>query len=239
MGLKEAALDSVSFRAAVIHIGDQVDQVEKWLDNYAKAVTRMAQEVGTLETLTTGFLSAAAPPQGISEAIIDHDYTLQAAKRFGEGSQTFWGATIQALRKLESNMAAPMRNFLENEIRPFKDARRTLVETQRIYDNVGVKYYSQKKTTEASSLREDAFQLHEARKAYLRASLDFAVAAPQLRMALDKTLVRIFHDQSKNIGPGRNAAFNNWATEIDRIRGWGKEMEMGERVFRQIGRAHV
>jgi VAD1 Analog of StAR-related lipid transfer domain/PH domain len=98
------------------------------------------------------------------------------------------------------------------------------------------RYSSQSKTKEASSLREDAFQLHEARKAYLKASMDYSVLAPQVRHALDKLLVKIFSDRWRDMKNSRDAlaaSFGKWSGDIDRIRGWSKEMENNERVFKR------
>lgn len=85
-------------------------------------------------------------------------------------------------------------------------------------------------------MREDAFQLHEARKVYLKASMDFCVAAPQLRMSLDKLLVKIFFERSRDMRTSRDStstAFSKMCTDLDRIRGWSREMENGERTFRR------
>ena len=104
---------------------------------------------------------------------------------------------------------------------------------------------SQSKTKEPSSLREDAFQVHETRKAYLKASLDFCLLAPQLRYTIDKLLVRVSSDQWREMRRSREnggANFLKWGTEMDRVRGWSKEMEAGESVFRrelQIARREI
>ena len=95
---------------------------------------------------------------------------------------------------------------------------------------------AQAKTKEASSLREDAFQIHEARKAYLKASMDFCVAAPQLRLSLDKMLVRVFFERWKDMKTTRDAiggTFAKTGIDLERIRGWSREMENGERAFRK------
>jgi hypothetical protein len=107
---------------------------------------------------------------------------------------------------------------------------------QRTFDGLISRYSSQSKTKEASSLREDAFQLHEARKAYLKASMDYSVLAPQVRTALDKLLIKIFSDRWRDMKNSRDAlatSFGKWSGDIDRIRGWSKEMENNERVFKR------
>lgn len=81
-------------------------------------------------------------------------------------------------------------------------------------------------------MREEAFQLHEARKAYLRASLDFSVQAPQMRNALDRLLVRVSFDQWREFRLFHNnnsSTFSKWSGEMDRIKGWVHEMEASDR----------
>ena len=120
MGLKEAALDSPTFRATTLHFSEQVDSVEKWLESYTKVTTKLAHEVSTLETLIKAFLAHSSPPSHLSEAIVDHDYTLLAAKRYGEGAKEFWGSIVTGLKKLDSTMIDPMRAFIQNDLRNFK-----------------------------------------------------------------------------------------------------------------------
>lgn len=130
-------------------------------------------------------------------------------------------------------------------MRNFKDARKYLEQTQKIYDTTLARFVGQSKTKEPSSLREDAFQVYETRKAYLKASLDFCLLAPQLRYAIDKLLVKVAFEQWREMRRSRDSSggsFVKWGTEIDRVRGWSKEMEAGEGVFRrelQIARRDI
>lgn len=236
MGLKEAALDSPTFRSGFTHFSEQVDLVEKWLEGYARCSSKLSYEVGNFESLVNGFLAQMTPPIHLSEAVIDHDYTLLAMKRYGEGAKEFWMATISGLKKIQANMVDPIRTFLHSDLRSFKESRRNLHATQKELDNLQSRYSGQAKTKEPSSLREDAFQLHEARKAYLKASMDFSVLAPQLRMALDKMLVKVFADQWRDMrNPRQNisGSIGKWGSEIERVRGWSREMENGETAFRR------
>ncbi|KAL8694239.1 MAG: hypothetical protein Q9218_001065 [Villophora microphyllina] len=236
VGLKEAALDSPSFRSGVSHFADQVDLVERWLDAWSKSVSKVTHEVAPLEGMINGFLSQMLPPANVSEAVIDHDYTLLALKRYADAAKDIWTSTIQGMMKMDINMVEPVRSFLQNDLRAFKDTRRVLEQTQKAVDGLLYRYSAHSKTKEPSSLREDAFQLHEARKAYLKAAMDFSVMAPQLRMTLDKVLVRICSDQwrdLRNLRGGLSAAARMWNNDIERVRSWSREMENGEGAFRR------
>ena len=53
--LKEASLDSPTFRSIVIHYAEQVELVEKWLDAFIKASVKLVNEVvGTRDYVTRG-----------------------------------------------------------------------------------------------------------------------------------------------------------------------------------------
>lgn len=236
MGLKEAALDSPTFRAGCTHFSEQLDLVERWLEAYTKCVSQLSRDVGNFENVVNGFLSQTVAPAHISEALLDHDYTLLAMKRYSEGARELWTGTISAMKKMEGNMIEPLRAFLQNDLRSFRETRRNLDQTQRQFDTLQSRYSGQTKAKEASALREDAFQLHEARKAYLKASMDFSVSAPQLRMALDYILVKIFSNQWQDMRGHRQKMSNSvekWGNEIDRVRGWSREMQNGEKIFKR------
>ncbi|KAJ4343098.1 SNF1-interacting protein [Ascochyta clinopodiicola] len=234
--IKEAALDSPTFRATAVHFGDQIELIERWLDSYVRATSRLASELSTLQGIVDTYVQASHPPLQLSEAIIDHDYTVLALKRFGEGAREYWNSTCRSMKKAETSVCEPIRAFLNNDLRVLKEARKNLDATQRTLDGAVARYASQPKSKEASSLREDAFQLHEARRAYLQASMNFCILAPQVRLTLDKVLVKVIHEQWRDMKAASDAptkAFALGNSDIERVRGWSKEMENGERVFKR------
>ncbi|KAI7185913.1 hypothetical protein D0869_08513 [Hortaea werneckii] len=236
VGLKEAALDSPTFRATALHFADQIEIVERWLDGYVKAASKIVAEVSSLESLVNSFLSQSMPPVQVSEAVLDHDYTMLAMQRYGEGAREFWQSTLRGVKRSDSTVIEPIKHFLSTELRAFKENRNALQATQKSFDHVIARYLSQSKTKEASSLREDAFQVHEARRAYIKASMDFCTGAPQVRASLDKLIVRIFSDQWKDMRASReanNGIFAKLSSEMERVRGWSSEMDNSERAFKR------
>lgn len=236
VGLKEAALDSPTFRATSTHFFDQIDAVERWLESYVRAASKLVAEVSNLETLVNAFLAQSTPPPGVNEAILDQDYTLLCMRRYGEGSREFWSRTIGGVKRYEQNVVEPIRGFLVGDLRGFKESRRVLEQTQKSFDAVLARYLGQSKAKEASSLREDAFQVHESRRAYLKASMDVCTSAPQLRAGLDKLLVRVFTEQWREMRSNREGSqfnFQKMNAEMERVRGWSKDMETSEKAFRR------
>lgn len=189
-----------------------------------------------LQALVDSYVQASHPPLQLSEAVLDHDYTVLALKRFGEGAREFWNSTLRSMRRAESTVCDPIRAFLHNDLRILKEARKNLESTQRTFDGAVARYAGQIKTKEPSSLREDAFQLHEARRAYLTASMNFCVLAPQVRLTLDRILVKVVNEQWRDMRTANESAakgFSMWTIDVERVRGWSKEMENGERVFKR------
>ncbi|EXJ82043.1 hypothetical protein A1O1_08111 [Capronia coronata CBS 617.96] len=236
VALKEAALDSPSARASVVHYGEQVELLERWLDDYMKATNRLVAESTTLENVLDSFISHSLLPTTISESMLDHDYVTLAMKRYGDGAKDYWMSMIAVVKRLTTMVVEPIKSFLYNDLRAFKDARRAVESSQKTLDHLQAKYAGLGKSKEASSLREDAFQLHEARKTYIKAMMDFFSVAPQFRFALDRMLVKVFLDQWREMKVSRDntaATFQRNSDEMQRIRGWMNEMEASERMFRK------
>ncbi|RMZ86890.1 hypothetical protein DV736_g5885, partial [Chaetothyriales sp. CBS 134916] len=236
VGLREAAIDSPTARAMVAHYGEQIDLLERWLEEYCRATTRLAAESPTLESILTNFTSHAIVPVAITESMLDHDYDVLAMKKYAEGAKDFWMSVVSVVKRLGALVIEPIRVFLANDLRAFKDARKAVEISQKNFDTVHAKFAGLSKAKEASSLREEAFQLHEARKQYLRALMELSALAPQFRFALDKLLVKVFYDQWKEMRASRDSTattFQRSAADMDRVRGWLTEMETSEKAFRR------
>ncbi|KAI0180445.1 hypothetical protein GGR52DRAFT_244428 [Hypoxylon sp. FL1284] len=231
--LREAGLDSPSFRAAAVHTAEQVDAIERWLEGYVRTTAKLSHDMLGLEETINTYLSKIIPPPTINA--VDHDYTALALKRFSEGSRDWWMQILGLARKMDVVSVEPIRNFLQGDLRNFKEARRTLEQTQKVFDTTLARCVGQSKTKEPSSLREDAFAVYETRKAYLKASMDFCFFAPQFRFNLDKLLIRVSCDLWREMKRSRDAAgsFGKYGHEMDRVRGWSKEMELSEPMFKR------
>ena len=234
--MKEAALDSPTSRASVIHFAEQVELIERWLEDYLKSTNRLTAESLTLEGVLNNFISLATLPTSISEAVVDQDYSIIAMRKYSEGAKDYWMSMLGVIKRMNSLVVDPIKGFLHNDLRVFKDLRRILEQSQKTFDALQNKYAALGKSKEPSSLREDAFQLHEARKTYLKASMDFFLFVPQLKLSLDKLLVRLFFDQWREMRishDNTSVTFERNVQDMERVRGWTQEMENSEKTFRR------
>ncbi|KAK8933174.1 putative PH domain-containing protein [Metarhizium anisopliae] len=232
VGLNEAALDSPTFRATASHFTEQIEAVEKWLNGYVNSTSKFAHEIQGLEDTINTYLTKTMP--SAADGIIENDYAFLALKRVGDGQRECWQQLLSSVKRMDTAVIDPIRNFLSGDMRNFKEIRRILEQSQRAYDSTLARYIGQSKTKEPSALREDAFSVYENRKAYIQASLDYCQLAPQLRLATDKLLVKVCNEIWKDLTRSRDAVVNatRWTWEMDRVRGWAKEMEASEGVFR-------
>lgn len=231
--LNEAGLDSPTFRSNALHFADQVEAIERWLEGYSRTAAKLSHDMLGLEAVVNDYLSKIVPPQNVVS--LDHDYTALALKRISEGSREWWTHILGLAKKIDTTSAEPIRNFLQIDLRNFKEARRNLDQAQKTFDTTLARYVGQQKTKEPSAIREDAFAVYETRKVYLKASMDFCQMAPQLRFALDKLLVRVSTDLWKEMKRSKDTAgsFGKWGQQMDRVRGWSKEMELTESAFKR------
>ena len=70
--------------------------------------------------MINGFLTQTVPPTNVSEAVLDHDYTLLAIKRYGDAARDIWTSTILGMRRMGGNMVEPVRILMQNDLRNFK-----------------------------------------------------------------------------------------------------------------------
>ncbi|CAM1505581.1 Fc.00g112180.m01.CDS01 [Cosmosporella sp. VM-42] len=232
VGLNEAALDSPTFRVTATHFSEQTEAVERWLNGYVSSTSKLTHDILALEETINNYLSKTMP--SAADGVVDNDYTFLALKRVGDGSREYWMQLLSTMKKMDNAVVDPIRTFMTGELRMFKECRRALEQAQRTFDSTLARYVSQSKTKEPSSLREDAFAVYETRKAYLKASMDFCQLAPQLRFSMDKLLVKICSNIWQEMRRCRDAVTNatRWGQEMDRVRGWSKEMEASETIFK-------
>lgn len=234
VGLKEAALDSPTFRSTTSHLSDQFDILERWLEEYVKSGTRLTQDAVAFESSVNSWLQHTIPPSTVGQAALDFDYTLLAAQKYSRVAAEAWQSTFRTVRRHETRAIDAIRVFLTSDLQTFKETKRTLTTTQRVFDHILARHSGQTRSKEPSSLREGAFQLHEARKAYLKAAMDFCIQGALIRAALDKLLVKAFTDKFNDLRAARDdtaTLFRETGPLMDRIRGWGNEMQDSERAF--------
>lgn len=241
---KEAALDSPTFRTSMNHLNIQFENLDRWLTSFITATQKLSQEMEgmlccfccyfvvltrwiVLQELANAVISKFVP-SFVTQGITDHDYTMLAMRRYAESSRHFWTNIIKKVRSQHAGIIEPLVHFQRNELKRYKESRKLFENLQGIYDNSLSKYLSLSKNKEPSALREDAFQLSEAHKAYIKASFDLGCTMSVIQSKLDICLVRTL-SHPWILSPKEFAVADPVAQRIGvemlRLRSWAKSMQ--------------
>ncbi|CAN3371836.1 hypothetical protein DIURU_000490 [Diutina rugosa] len=222
VNLKEAALDSPSFRASVNHLDIQVDNVEKWLRALVSSCRKLPSYLKELQSFFNSFLEHLVPTF-LQDGLIDQEYTVQSLRTSLEGLRRLWGL---ALSMLQVNLTSieSLNSIMQKSIAHYKEVRQRFEVNQHKYERYLALYASTSKTKDASMIVEDAQELFKVRKAYIHASLDLVIEINQLSSQLDSYLVKM----STNLWKTKRSLFSDTVMpgyreswdKIHRIQAW-------------------
>jgi hypothetical protein len=86
----------------------------------------------------------------------------------------------------------PLSAVMKNELKDFKESRKQFERILEKYENQLSRYSILSKQKESSALREDAFQLYDIQKLYVRHSGDYFVKLMSFKSNLENLLVQCF-----------------------------------------------
>lgn len=93
---------------------------------------------------------------------------------------------------LEDLLLNPLQNMIKNDLKSYKDSRKQFEKTLDKYETQLNRYNVLSKQKEASALREDAFQMYELRKLYIRNSSDHFAKLVSFKANLEILLIECF-----------------------------------------------
>ncbi|OBZ89021.1 putative PH domain-containing protein C19A8.02 [Choanephora cucurbitarum] len=189
--LHDAITDSPVYRSSSLHFDEQLDLLEKWLDTLSKNMKLYVDKLNKFN-LETNTLCKKVIPVGIDDMMIDPNFTAGLIKSFSDALQTSLAFKTKLVSDLEDNFIQPLQLFLKTNLKDFKEFRKQHEKTLERFEAQLYKYAGQSKTKEASALREEAFRVYEARKAYVRVSGQHVVRMLHFRSLLERLLVEIF-----------------------------------------------
>ncbi|KAH3899631.1 Sip3p SCDLUD_003912 [Saccharomycodes ludwigii] len=176
VGFKEASLDSPSFRANVNFFHSQIEYIETWLDNTSKfSKGKYRDGFNDFKQVYLTLQSQILPPTRFVESGM-LDGTETTPELINDFERSLRDVTSQIFQVLEGNPESYLNELLmllTEVIKPYREKRKNFDYYQTKYDSFLNKYQAAKyQGVDPSTIREDAFQLFEARKLYLKASLD-------------------------------------------------------------------
>ncbi|KAI9494450.1 hypothetical protein BDB00DRAFT_818072 [Zychaea mexicana] len=217
--LHDAVTDSPVYRANVLHFDEQLDLLEKWLDQLSRHLKQYTDKLAKFN-METNNVCKKAIPVGIDSVLIDPNFTGAVIRSFSDALQTSLAFKTKLVSDLEDNFIQPLTQFVKTNLKEFREFRKQHEKALERYEAQLYKYTSQSKTKEPSAVREEAFRLHEARKAYTRMSGQHVVRMLQFRSMLEHCLVESFSsammahfqdvDAEKQVWSKLDAGLNAW-----------------------------
>lgn len=224
VSFKEASLDSPSFRASTNFYHVQVESFESWIANVSRFYKqKFLPSMDDFKQISDAFFAQSLPPEDYlyNGLVEDQMYTPSIVKDFHKDLCDLSTELLQRVRGDPEVFLSELSKIQKEVVEPYKETRKNFDYYQSKHDTLLSKYQSTRisgSNVEPSSIREDAFQLFEARKSYLEASLDLAWEISQMQEALDvamnaviSTLMR--HRLQDSTGRDNNVEKENDLTE--------------------------
>jgi hypothetical protein len=188
--LKEAALDSPSFRASINYYNSQVDQADQWVDGLIKFTKKYPQQFSDFKEFNL-VLYHQLIPDFFDGGLVDQENTLAVLHTAKTTFESIWSEALSQLTFKDVEAMEILSDLSKVHIKRYKGIKKNFEFMQSKYDSLLNKYSSQSKNKEPSALREDAFQLFEVRKSYLSASFDICIENSKFHQMVDQCLIQM------------------------------------------------
>lgn len=222
--LKEAALDSPSFRASVNHLDLQLLDTEKWLLALTSSLAKIPQEVKELRGFLSSFLEYLVP-LFLQDGLLDQEYTVASLNNTKEGLQMLWNMAL-AITEVDMPHFEVIKDELVKKIASYKQLRKQFDAAQVKYDQFLSIFMALSKLKEAALVMEDLQQVFAVRRDYLHLSLELSMELSELSNLINERItLQNFALWSERMdkfsnNPVVTGLFSDFWTKTKRIRCW-------------------
>ncbi|KAJ3027947.1 SNF1-interacting protein, partial [Rhizophlyctis rosea] len=216
LSLQLAATDSPYFRATIDRFEDDLDELSKWLEGLCKVLRQYAEELIKTNEVTTLLVSKLSPQPEIK--LFDNSVN----QIFSEAIQTVYSFRAKLVDDMIEHLIGQLQQFLRNDVRELKEARKNFDKLQERYDAAVLRYAALSKSKETSALREDAFILYDTRKLYIKQCLDYTLRILLFRNAAEALILEQFMSTTLSHMDFNDAAaqvFKGLKPALDAVRG--------------------
>lgn len=191
VNLKEAVLDSPSFRASVNHLDIQLDNIEKWVEAVHQSILKIPRYVKDLEVYLNSFVEHLSP-SFLADGLINQEYTVQALLTSVNGLKDIYKQSIANVT-MSPLLTYDLRTIVSKRIADYREVRKRFVASQEKYDVYLNTYAAHPKVMDPSQVYEDAQHLYQVRKEYVHNSLDLIVELTAVSSVLDKLVIKLIN----------------------------------------------
>ncbi|CAO3594773.1 unnamed protein product [Absidia cylindrospora] len=190
--VQDVILDSPAFRSHIEQVADQSECFEKWLDSFVRTFKLYLDSLSKANTQTSHLYEQLIFDKKDHAFICNSQVAALSVNGFANALKCSLSAKVKLVNDLDETLLQPLQNLLKSDLKEFKDMRRTFEKTLDKYENHLSRYGNLSKQKEPSALREDAFQMFDIQKSYVRASGTYFMQLATLKAKVEHLLVDSF-----------------------------------------------
>ncbi|QLL31257.1 hypothetical protein HG536_0B01180 [Torulaspora globosa] len=196
VAFKEASLDTPSFRASVNTFQFKLEAFEDWIDkSVAFFQNRYTPSFENFQRAQQTFLSQLLPSPLIlfNGFVANQTTTPMMVEAFNNEYFEFASRILKIIAYHDTSYPDAVLELMNNDLEPYKAKRAEFEYCQGKFDAALAKYCAIKVSNtniEPVNIKDEALDLFEIRKSYLKASLELMAAISTLQVGLDKFLMR-------------------------------------------------
>lgn len=196
VAFKEASLDTPSFRASVNFFQFKLEGFEDWIDkSLAFFQNRYTTCFENFQRAQQTFLSQLLPsPLILSNGFVANQATTpMMVEAFNNEYFEFASRVLKIIAYQDTSYPDALLELMNEGLEPYKAKRAEFEYCQSKFDASLAKYCAIKVSNtniEPVNIRDEALELFEIRKSYLKASLELMAAISSLKVDLDKFLMQ-------------------------------------------------
>ncbi|KAI8643269.1 hypothetical protein BD408DRAFT_431652 [Parasitella parasitica] len=185
--IQDVVLDSPVWRANVLHLEEQIEQFEKWIDGFTRALKNYIEAINKHNTQASTLCKRT-----FFNGLDDNKMAGNVVEKFATTLQSTIANRMKMASDLEDLLLNPLQKMAKIDLKSYKDSRKQFEKTLDKYETQLNRYNVLSKQKEASALREDAFQMYELRKQYIRHSSDHFTKLVSFKANLEILLIECF-----------------------------------------------
>ncbi|KAI7897495.1 uncharacterized protein BX663DRAFT_481716 [Cokeromyces recurvatus] len=189
--LYDAITDSPVFRTNTCYYEQQLDHLEHWLDSFSRHLKQYAEKLKKLNSETI-ILCQKMIPKGDEISLIGTLFSTAVIQGFSDALQSSLTFKTNFISNLEESLVTPLQQFVKTHLKDFRSFHKQYQKSLERYESQLAKYSSINKSRDPSSIREEAFRLHEVRKEYTHLSSQYVIRVIEFRSLLEHCLVERF-----------------------------------------------
>ncbi|GAN05638.1 hypothetical protein MAM1_0097d05110 [Mucor ambiguus] len=189
--LQDVILDSPVWRANVLHLEEQIDQFEKWIDGFTRALKNYIEAINKHNTQAST-LCKRTFFSSLDGTLIDNKMAGNVVTKFATTLQSTIAYKMKLASDLEDILLNPLQQMMKHDLKSYKESRKQFEKTLDKYETQLNRYNVLSKQKEASALREDAFQMYEMRKLHVKSSSDHFTKLVSFKANLEIVLIECF-----------------------------------------------